>query len=59
MDPPRRRDAPREDNQRSAAGNRGRNDSEDDASLTREKQNSQKLKAYTVKDGEFSSFKEI
>ena len=32
---------------------------QDDASLTREKQNSKGLKAYTVPDGEFTSYPEI
>ena len=58
MEQPRRRDAPR-DEPRGAAAGRTRGDSSDDASLTREKQQSQKLKTYTVKDGEFSSFPEI
>ena len=40
-------------------GNRGRDDSNDEISLTREKGRSQGLKAYTVPDNEFSSFPEI
>ena len=58
MEQTRRRDAPR-DEPRGAAATRARGDSSDDASLTREKQQSQKLKSYVVKDGEFSSFPEI
>lgn len=36
-----------------------RNDSSDDASLSREKQRSQQLQAYNVVDGEFTSFADI
>ena len=36
-----------------------RDDSSDDASLTREKQKSQGMRNYQVTDGEFSSFPEI
>ena len=49
-------DAPHEE--RKGGNNRGR-DSSEDASLTREKNRSQALKAYTVTDGEFTSFPEI
>ena len=44
--------------ERKGGNNRGR-DSSEDASLTREKNRSQALKAYTVVDGEFTSFPEI
>ena len=40
-------------------GHRGRENSSDEISLTREKGKSQSLKAYTVPDCEFSSFPEI
>ena len=40
-------------------GGHGRSNSQEDASLTREKTNSKGMKAYTVPDGEFSSFPEI
>ena len=44
--------------ERKGPSNRGR-DSSEDASLTREKNRSQGLKAYSVSDGEFTSFPEI
>ena len=40
-------------------GGYSRSDSQEDTSLTREKTKSKGMKAYTVPDGEFSSFPEI
>ena len=48
-----------EQEERKGGYNRGRDASNDDTSLTREKSRSQNMKKYSVSDGEFSSFPEI
>ena len=56
VDQPRRRDL-RDDGKPPL--NSGRDQSEDESSLTREKERSRELKNYVVKDGDFASFPEI